>query len=258
MAGQFIGSFICLSTAGAMIASKRRGWLVYGLIALLAIPLLNPMYWSFLVGVGLAAFHSSSRWLSCQLWLSERGMFFGVLSSFLLLFLFGYHEPLSAEPRAYGLYSFLAQYAEQDATLLRVVFHTAAATGIIVLTLSVPILNDLLRRRVALWLGRVSFPVYLVQVPVICGIACAAYTMSLPLGQRVASCLGFFVAVVGSLIVAIPLMKAEAAWLALLRRYPTSASCELAVEQRLWVDNPEQGQQELHCNTANKTQCVSK
>jgi peptidoglycan/LPS O-acetylase OafA/YrhL len=58
-----------------------------------------------------------------------------------------------------------------------------------------------------------SFPVYLVQVSVICSLGCLVYVQSLGFGELTASLLACAASIAGSLFAALPIMALERAWI---------------------------------------------
>jgi peptidoglycan/LPS O-acetylase OafA/YrhL len=215
---EFLGSFLCLADAYVTISLKGFGSFGFLLAAVLALAFLGPFYWPFLVGVGLAAFYTSNFWRLVPVWVSQRRWLFWTLTATILFLLLGYHEPMSPLPSSLGFYTFLAPLQEVDALATRVFIHTIASVFLIALILATPFLKNWLRQGWGAWLGKISFSVYLVQIPVICFFACNVFLASLSLGETFASALAFVTAIVGSIMCAIPLMKVEAAWLVFLRR----------------------------------------
>ncbi len=215
---EFYGSFFCLAIALFILLSRNYAPVIFLLVATVALWLMSPLFWPFFVGVGLAALHSSGQWSAIPLWLSRRGAVFWAIAVVLLFCLFGYHEALVPTSNPLGLYAFLMPLYEWNALATRVVIHTLASTVLVVLILSVPLVRNSLRTSWGAWLGRMSFPIYLVQVSVICSIASAVYMSTLNLGGLSASMLAFITAIVGSIAVAFPLMKLEILWLIGLRR----------------------------------------
>lgn len=215
---EFFGSFLCLATALLMLLSWRLAPIVFLLVAAAASLLLSALYWPFLAGVGLAALHASRRWGTVTSWMSRRGWRFWLLAVAVVVVLAGYHESGAAPANPLGLYAALHPLYERNALATRVVIHSLAAAILIVLTLSTPALARTLRGGWGASLGRLSFPIYLVQVPVICSMACYVYLASRVHGDIAASVLALVTAISGSLVAALPLMKLEEAWLALLGR----------------------------------------
>lgn len=218
MTYEFFGSFLCLATALFMLLSRNYAPAIFLFVATLALWLIGPLYWPFLAGVGLAAFYSSCWWHVVPLWVSKRGGAFWILAVGGLFILFGYHEALAPTSNPLGFYAFLSPLYEWDALTTRVVIHSLASTFLIVLTLSTPFLRNSLRSGWGAWLGRMSFPIYLVQVSVICSLASSVYLATHSLGGTIASALAFVVAISGSIAIAYPLMRVEIMWLNGLRR----------------------------------------
>ena len=103
-------------------------------------------------------------------------------------------------------------------------FVTLASTSAIILLLGVPSLEQRLSGPIGLFLGRLSFPLYLVHVLVILSVTCFAYTslvgMGLPGRTVLLLCLILTWAV--SLLAAWPFMALEKIWVPALNRWSQS------------------------------------
>lgn len=101
---------------------------------------------------------------------------------------------------------------------------TTASTIAIILLLSVPSLEQRLSNTIGLFLGRLSFPLYLVHTPVILSVTCFAYTslfgMGLPIWAVLLLC---FILTWGvSLLAAWPFMALEKIWVPTINRWSHS------------------------------------
>lgn len=219
MVFEFFGSFLCLATAWLMLLGQRLGFVAFFLAFTILIWSGATFFLPFLVGVGLSRFYTSRWWYNVSNWVSQQGLVFWVLSVALLIIMAGYHEAWASTRNPLGFYSFLHFLHDWSAIKTRVLIHTLAAAFIILLVLSTPALRRALGVRWSMQLGRMSFPIYLVQVPVICSVASSVYITSAFLGSTAASAIAVFTSLCGSLVISIPLMKIEEIWLGLLKRF---------------------------------------
>jgi peptidoglycan/LPS O-acetylase OafA/YrhL len=121
----------------------------------------------------------------------------------------GYSKPA-------GFYSFLEPI---HGDRLRTVAHTVAGVLIITYVLYSPTARRVLSGQVALFLGRLSFPLYLTHLIVIASLSSWIAVQIVPqLGLAVSSVILLPVTVGATLLVSWPLMSLEKWWLTLLRR----------------------------------------
>jgi peptidoglycan/LPS O-acetylase OafA/YrhL len=92
----------------------------------------------------------------------------------------------------------------------------AQAIGAVLLILATqgcPALAACLSGRAATWLGRLSFPIYLVHVPILCSAGCASYLAAdRVLPGRSPAVMAILVTLVLTLAVAVPLARFDAWW----------------------------------------------
>ena len=79
------------------------------------------------------------------------------------------------------------------------------------------------QNRFLLFIGEISFPLYLVHFPVLCAAGCWAFLAVHPYGPQWAPWVGAAVTLVCSFIVAAPLMLLNRAWLVALNRFMSRA-----------------------------------
>ena len=217
---EFFGSFMAFVLAGLM--------LLFGPLSL--IPLLimaaavllsgsSAYFLSFILGVAIAAFYSSAQWNNFANWATQRSKLFWLATTCLIIVLFGYHEALAPTQHPLGLYAPLMPLYRAMPLGTRVLLHGTASAAVLLLVLALPGPKRWLGGSVGALLGRLSFPMYLLQLPVICSAGAALYIWLLPvLGGAFAG----FIAVAGSaattVILALPLMYFESWWLTALRK----------------------------------------
>ena len=191
----------------------------------LLLMLISPYVACFLVGVGLAALYGGPGWDAVAGWVQQRGRAFWTVMLCFVVLLFGYHEAAVPQGRPTGIYQVLALPSERAPLQFRVLLHTAGAMVILLAVLALPRAKCRLGGPIGLTLGRLSFPTYLVQMPVICLLGPIVYLVLAPeigmTGALVAATLASGAATVA---LAIPLMHIEAAWLGVLRNVADKAT----------------------------------
>ena len=97
--------------------------------------------------------------------------------------------------------------------------HILAAAMIIVAADGTPAIRHRLEDRWSVFLGWISFPVYLVHIPVLCSVGCSLFLLVLPMaGPRTASLCAFLGTILGSIAVAVPLALLNDRWTAAVDR----------------------------------------
>ena len=215
---EFYGSFLAFLVATIMIAFGSLGTGVLAAAMLFCFVTVSPYFTCFLAGVGLAALYGGERWAITADWLRRRGHVFWTAMLGLVVLLFGYHEALAPTRAPAGIYRFLTPLYELAPLHLRVALHTIGSMLVLLAVLALPAATSRLRGPSGAMLGRLSFPTYLLQVPVICIVGPALFV---PLAQVIGATAALVAAAVASgsatLVLAIPLMRLEAAWLGILR-----------------------------------------
>jgi peptidoglycan/LPS O-acetylase OafA/YrhL len=137
-----------------------------------------------------------------------------VVGLIVTFFLFGYHEHIPPAPMRF--YEFLAPVAVLAPDAFRITLHTIGATIVLLVALEY---GERLRGPFAAMLGRLSFPIYLLHIPLLCSLGCAAYLFVLPAaGHPVAGIIAIVVTMAATFTLAVPLAHLDRRWLALLRR----------------------------------------
>lgn len=211
---EFYGSFLAFCAAAAIILTARRYALIVLSLGTFAVALLNPYFVTFVAGMALATFYTSSHWQSFTQWISRRGRLSGALLVCGIIVMLGYHEAFAPSANPLGLYAPLLPVFRVFPLGLRVLLHTAAAVLVLLSALSIPSVGQRLRGRAGSFVGRLSFPLYLVQVPVICSVGSATHELVFPLwggaGARLAA---FAASGLASIVAALPIMWLESKWL---------------------------------------------
>jgi peptidoglycan/LPS O-acetylase OafA/YrhL len=95
--------------------------------------------------------------------------------------------------------------------------HAAASVVLLALVLALPEFKRRLGGPAGALLGRLSFPIYLLHLPVICFVGAGLYSLLAPdmseMAALIASCLASAIVTV---LLAVPLMAFETRWLAKL------------------------------------------
>ena len=120
----------------------------------------------------------------------------------------GYSKPT-------GFYAFMAPFAAPE---IEPVLHGIAAVGIVALALFCEPLRRQLARPTAALLGRLSFPLYLVHLPILLALIAPAHSsLDANLGAILAAPLAFLVFVALTLAAAYPLARFDEWWVRKLR-----------------------------------------
>jgi peptidoglycan/LPS O-acetylase OafA/YrhL len=159
---EFVGSFIVFGLAAIMIALRDarmvvRFWLL--IVILLTCAYAQPFTASFVVGVGLAM-ALANRTL-------EIPLYAGIALSVFAVWLMGYY------PGPAGIYGWLATHLHHapDETYVHI---TGSVIAIFVIE-TTPALRKLFSGRISVALGKLSFPVYLLHVPVLCSAGAVVF-----------------------------------------------------------------------------------
>ncbi len=209
---EFFGSFLAFALAYLLIGARMPYLLAAAVLAVIACWYVNAYAFCFVAGVALAA----TRHRLHALFMHQavrRGWIAGVGLAVAFL-LFGYHEHIPPGPL--GFYEFLAPVAKAAPHALRVTLHTAGAVIVLIVALEY---GHRLRGPFASFLGQISFPIYLLHIPVLCSAGCAIYLVLLPAaGHPLAAIAAIVVTMAVTFALAIPLGRVDRLWLALLRR----------------------------------------
>jgi peptidoglycan/LPS O-acetylase OafA/YrhL len=211
---EFFGSFIAFGLALLLLAVRQvaaRAYLVA--IALVACFFAHPYYVAFPAGVALAAFLPRRRAAG---WPVLLAMPFAVAG----LFLLGYSGVQE------GAFGFMAGWWPQALAADDV--NTLGAFLLIAGTEQSALLHRALSHRWGVFLGRLSFPLYLVHVPVICSAGVAVYLGMHPNpAARAPRLMACAVGAAAAFAAACPLMWANEWWIRQLNRWKSWPSANV-------------------------------
>jgi len=200
---EFLGSFAAMGLALFIEPVKGKAVRAYVIVVtVLVCHYLDAQYTAFPVGVALAAFLPETKKIGSRLVTT----LMVALSLYLLGWAglpvgayrpLGWLVPASAPPT----------YVNLVGSLLLIV---AAETS--------PAFHSVLSARWAVFLGRISFPLYLVHVPVLCSVGAATLLAAGSLGAPRAQFAGITATVIASVAVAYPLTLLNERWVSWLNR----------------------------------------
>lgn len=202
---ELVGSYLSWAMALAAVWLLRGRARPIGLALMAALAgVVSPLFTAFGVGVVLASCAAArvqaprpprpgpARWLIAPAGLA------------VALWCFGYHEPK-------GAYTLLAGVPIGIETL-RTSLYIAGSILLILIATRID-LGVLLKGRLARWLGRMSFPVYLVHPLVLFSLSSALYADLLPpYGRELATLATLAVTVVAVAVLSVPLTWFDEAW----------------------------------------------
>lgn len=203
---ELIGSYVAFALAFILIRlSGGSKWLAIFLITvvILLCHYASANYVAFPAGVALA-FLLARRPFVLPFWVAGS-----------LLILSGYLAGYTGN--VIGAYRLFGDIGSQNIPVVYV--HIVASVVAIVAVEAWAGVRRMLENRLFLVIGEISFPLYLVHVPVLCSAGCWAFLAALPHDPQMAPWVGAAVTVIASFIAAVPLMLLNRAWLAALNRF---------------------------------------
>lgn len=207
---ELMGSYIVFLAAGLIAltrrASAKLAWVVWFAI-LLAAAHVSVFYAAFLVGLGFSMF-MTRRTLSLPIWATVVLL----IGAIVLLSFSGPTREYAFMARV-GITSDAAPaFATVGALLLMLAIESSPGTK---LKLSGPI---------GVFLGKLSFPVYLVHFLILASAGCAVWLMTINTGPWVAFICAFLTTVVVSIVVALPVITFDRWWTSFVNRLGNSRS----------------------------------
>jgi len=159
---EFVGSMIAFLFAWIVKKCRHSPWLLFVVTLLCggAAALANQHYQAFIVGTLLAAHAPLFRKISGRVGLPL------LMAGFLIL---GYRAPI-------GFYSFMIGLREVPHDPLFILFSMLGSSLIIVACSGWHRLNRGMQGPISLWLGRLSFPLYVVHIILICSLGAAVFS----------------------------------------------------------------------------------
>ncbi len=193
---EFIGSLLVFGLIPVLNGIHGKVALILMFILLLAAFFTNAYMCAFIMGCFLSYYR-------CQL-RSEKGLMpvnkVMLILSLLLVFLaFGYFEP------GYGFYSFINEYRLVNTHPMRIIIHSVAAVILIQIILNYESVYKLFDGSVGRFLGRCSFALYVIHVPLM-------FVFSTGLFLSVLDSLGYRWAVFITFVATVPILFL-ASWL---------------------------------------------
>lgn len=201
---ELVGSYVVFFAAGLIVVVRRANtklaWAAWLAILLVAVHV-SVFYAAFLVGLGFSMF-MTTRTLSLPR--LATGML--LIGAIILLSFSGPTQEYAFLARI-GITSDAAPaFATAGALLLMLAIETSPRTK---LRLSGP---------VGIFLGKLSFPVYLVHFLVLASGGCAVWLATVSAGPWIAFICAFSTTVVASIVVALPIIAFDRWWIALVNR----------------------------------------
>jgi peptidoglycan/LPS O-acetylase OafA/YrhL len=208
---EFVGSFIAFGFAPILFESRKCSLLLTaGLILIVSILAHHAGLGAFPIGVGLAVLLPSGKSMPGR---------YAIPALCIAFYLLGFSGALKY------IYEVLPAVVATRAGDI----HIIASAILIAVAETYPPLGKILSGQISRFLGDLSFPVYLVHVPIICSIGSATY---LVVGAYSAA----LVSVISSVFVSLPLITFSRAWLKkvnaatalLIQNHPDRAREDLA------------------------------
>jgi peptidoglycan/LPS O-acetylase OafA/YrhL len=207
---ELIGSYVAFALALVLARlSAASVWIAVFLVTVVVLlcHFASPNFVAFPAGVALAFF------------LVRRPLVMPLWQAAILLLFSGYLAGYSGHP--IGAYQpFAGLFSENVPSVYVHIFASVVAIAAVEAWGGV---RQILQKRFFLFIGEISFPLYLVHVPVLCSAGCWAFLAAQSHDPQWAPWIGAAATFVGSFIVASPLMLLNRVWLAALNRFMSRA-----------------------------------
>jgi peptidoglycan/LPS O-acetylase OafA/YrhL len=212
---EFFGSFMAFGLGWLLIGARMTRLLVAFAVVLFVYLYCSPIFLCLVAGVALAFVR---RHLPLGRFAVDRPRLRTCMTTVGLAaatLLFGYHEHIHT-PASMRFYECLAPLANHNPLFFRIALHTTGAVIVLLIALA---FADTLRTPFMTLLGRLSFPIYLLQIPVICSIGCYTYLSAFSaFGSNLAALAAIAVTMIVTVALALPLSALDLYWLTVLKR----------------------------------------
>ena len=202
---EFWGSFAVFAVILLFGGAKHR-WIIYCLLALASF---NTWYLGFLTGMVLADLYANRQ----QIFSSLRSKRIAWTLLITGLFLGGYPASFAAN----SVYKLL-KLSNVSYSVDLSIYMTLGATMVVYAVLTIPLIKNALRRKRLCILGKYTFSMYLIHLPIL-------FTLGLGIFAKIEPFLGYNKSVIVSLLISLPVV-ALATWL--FERYIDAPSIRLA------------------------------
>jgi peptidoglycan/LPS O-acetylase OafA/YrhL len=214
---ELVGSFFVFGLAYLFLKVRANYSVIIASMATAIAVYFSPYFLCFATGITLAIIRYGMPAAKLFRWSGIGKPYLGALGIILTIFLLGYHEHIGSSA-SMRFYEFLSPVADLNPLLFRVVLHTLGAVIILVMALKFP---GYLRTTLAALVGRLSFPTYLLHIPLICSIGSYLYLLLLPVwGEVPTAATTVIVTITVTFAAAFPLAYFDRFWLITLRRFP--------------------------------------
>lgn len=210
---ELIGSIAAYLFAFVVIlASKRLNWrlVAAGMLLLWFREVLRFPYISgFLLGTLLAFLHHRFRTLE---WKEPFSL---VLTAIFCVLAAGFTVPENDFPS--WVYDALHANSVNGRLSVRYGLHSVLAVILLSYALWVPSIRDFLSRPLMRKLGHLSFPIYLIHLPLICSLGASSYLLLRPHGDPIAATLATLLTILATILCSLPLAWIDDHWLVACR-----------------------------------------
>jgi peptidoglycan/LPS O-acetylase OafA/YrhL len=211
---ELIGSIAAyLFALFVVIVSRHLNWrlVVVGMLLLWFREVLRFPYISgFLLGTLLAFLHHRFRAI---IWREPISL---ILTAIFCVLAGGFIVPENDFPSSF--YDALHANSVDGRLSLRYGLHSVLAVILLSYALWVPSIRAFLSRPLMRKLGHLSFPIYLIHLPLICSLGASSYLLLRPQGNAIAATLATLLTILATILCSLPLAWIDDHWLIACRR----------------------------------------